>query len=100
MCTERAHNLGLRADRLIQRVHSLDLAPVDRAVDRPRVLLSGSCLDRPTVDQQVKTWVRSTGRLIGNSNDHKYDRWLTDIPVDQQAIWPGVLLKRLVFVAL
>ena len=67
MCIERAHNLDLRADRPggrpIQRFHSLDLAPVDQAVDRPRALLSGSSLGRPS----FAFWIlpRSTDRSSG-----------------------------------
>jgi len=93
MCTGHAHSSGLRAGRSggrpIQRVYSLDLAPVDRAVDQPREQCSlvHALIDR-AVDRQVKTWVRSTGRSTDNPHGLKNDHWPVNRPVDRQAIWP------------
>ena len=86
-------------------------SPGLRAVDRSREFLSGSGPGRPSdrqvreqcsqvlssvdrpVDQQVKTWVRSTDNPTG----HKNDCWLDDRSVDRQIIWLGDLPQTVSF---
>ena len=85
MCIDVHRTIWLEDRSTARELCSLEMAPVNRAVDRQRA--SALCF-QASVNRPVDRW----------HNGRKFDRWPIDRAVDRHQIFSAVLAKRIVFV--